>query len=1056
MNWGGLQYLFSPSILGLSVTGVGLIGIGCAVCLLIAVRVLQRRKPSPESIAATTSPDSSTGLEQYFTDVEEVREHFATLLTLPSLSKRLFVIHGVGGIGKSSLLRMFRLHSRKIGVPIALALGDEVNFPTDVLYSWARDLEGQVSLPNFASELAQYRELVDKVKTHATKEPGGTKHPNVGKAVIKGVVQGSATALGLIPGVGIPLSILLGGASDTLVDWLHGFLSKSQIDLLLDPTEQLTERFLSDLTDASARGRGSSGSGRIVLLLDTYEKLLTLDQWLAKLAQRLPPDVLLVVSGRTIPSGWAKEWPDWMTYATIKELEPMTEDIMRQLVRRYYVAQCGVEPPPEQVEAIIRFARGLPIAVTTVVQMWIQYDMKDFQAIKPRVVADLVDRLTNDIPERMRSALKAAAALRWFNLELLRAVSGADTVTDDVYAELRRFPFVRPHWRGHALHDSVREYLDESLRLEEPARHKALHARAADFFHDQGEQASGDSATEATFEELYHRVMADEEDGMRRLCASAEEFVRYQLVSQLRALVTDLANYPLQQADSQLWRDYYRARLFDLEGHRAEAMELYQIVADDERAPDRLRAYALVDWAWITRQHPDVMSGVLQRFRVLFPEPDALVEPDSKLGVALFELAELHWGQWDEMLGFLERARSFYEKINDRYWLPYSYNRLKYYYLDRGMWRQAERMQQQGLTELDKLASERERTYLRAEFLGGVAVGWIWAGQYHETEKMLREALALAERFHRVQQNMYFRRDLGLALGLQGRFEEAQHQFAKGREIGPQLDPLYEIGTRDFEAVVTLKCKGPDAAESLFASCLDERGQLVDTRTDRGMPYLLNWYGALHEQRGALNLAEERYRQCRDLREQQQWHWHAGALAGLVRIYQKREKISAVDAALSEVEAVLRQHPFAQHLASVRLSQAHLAWDRRLPGGEQGFDSALRLYQQALMYAMSYNRFLLDEVLSGEPNATPLQSIIPHCLARDAEGQLMLVALANWWGADSPPPLAPEPERIAPMPVDAPLIVLEKQVRSQEPGAGQPAQLTVIAQIHQALERARG
>jgi putative ribosome biogenesis GTPase RsgA len=69
--------------------------------------------------------DFDRELQNYFTDVEHLRELFRQWLVAPTLSKRMLVIHGVGGVGKSSLLRMFRLHCKSVGVPVALASGDE-------------------------------------------------------------------------------------------------------------------------------------------------------------------------------------------------------------------------------------------------------------------------------------------------------------------------------------------------------------------------------------------------------------------------------------------------------------------------------------------------------------------------------------------------------------------------------------------------------------------------------------------------------------------------------------------------------------------------------------------------------------------------------------------------------------------------------------------------------------------------------------------------------------------------------------------------------------------
>ena len=62
----------------------------------------------------------------------------------------------------------------------------------------------------------------------------------------------------------------------------------------------------------------------------------------------------------------------------------MTEDDMRELVRRYYATMRGGEPNPAQVEAIIRFARGLPIVVTSAVQLSVKYERRGFSSRQAR------------------------------------------------------------------------------------------------------------------------------------------------------------------------------------------------------------------------------------------------------------------------------------------------------------------------------------------------------------------------------------------------------------------------------------------------------------------------------------------------------------------------------------------------------------------------------------------------------------------------------------------------------------------------------------------------
>ena len=70
------------------------------------------------------------------------------------------------------------------------------------------------------------------------------------------------------------------------------------------------------------------------------------------------------------------------------------------------------------------------------------------------------------VPSILIPALEAAAIVRWFDQPILRAVMGLENVRD-MYNELRRFPFVRTRAEGLALHDSVREMIDENLHIQD-------------------------------------------------------------------------------------------------------------------------------------------------------------------------------------------------------------------------------------------------------------------------------------------------------------------------------------------------------------------------------------------------------------------------------------------------------------------------------------------------------------------------------------------------------------------------------------------------------------
>ena len=112
--------------------------------------------------------------------------------------------------------------------------------------------------------------------------------------------------------------------------------------------------------------------------------------------------------------------------------------------------------------------------------------------------------------------------MRWFDQPILRAVTKQEDMRD-VYNELRRFPFVRSRAEGLALHDSVREILDENLRMQDSERHAELHERAAVYFEKRLEKVTGEEAERLGLERLYHRVRADEETGINLFQEMAEE-----------------------------------------------------------------------------------------------------------------------------------------------------------------------------------------------------------------------------------------------------------------------------------------------------------------------------------------------------------------------------------------------------------------------------------------------------------------------------------------------------------------------------------------------------
>lgn len=974
---------------------------------------------------SSPSIDQDKELAEFFTDVEHLREAFKDAIAAPTLTKRLFVIHGVGGVGKSSLLRMFRLHCKGVNVPVSLASGDEAKSAVDVLVRWADDLKAdKVACPSFGKTYGHYRALQAKVEHEAGKIAGQAV-----KGATKTVIE---TAASTIPGIG-PLLGKLGGTSvEALADILlsQGF-KRPDIDLLLDPTKKLTDDFLADMTKVADRRR-------VVLMLDTFEQMTALEDWACDVAQRLPAKVLFVIAGRSLPN-WSRTWDSWQRNAYVEELKPMTEDVMRQLIQRYYATMRGGQPDPKQVEAIIAFARGLPMVVTSAVQLWVKYGVEDFQSVKAEIVANLVDRLMEGVPNALIPALEAASIVRWFDQPILRAVMKQDDVRD-VYNELRRFPFVRVRAEGLALHDAVREIMDENLRTQDSERYHGLHERAARYFEQRLTKTTSEEAGRVSLERLYHCVCADEESGISLFQEMAEELARYGLASRLRILLHEAESYTLMKENSRLWYAYYNANAAHLEGIDNVGDILEKIISS-HCAEAKLRGYALSDLGaikkrskWIFMPHGlQTLEHIVQSSNQLIPEHD----PRRLLNTINLASGYHRLDQFDISREYYGQALAIANEWGDRYVAASVHIYLADSYGREGNWQAMYACLADGFRYLPETA-KHSKTH--ADLENGFGFYSVWAGSYLEAEKRSRKLLAYKKDLGEVEL-LGPLRDLGFASGLQGKFEESESFFrqalANSQSVTQDIDP---VTVSFWGGILVWQGKWDLAKEKLHEG--------------ENIPWLCEnsyWLGRLYELTHDYAAAENAYQE-NVVKRPRRKHFLSAAITGLIRVKHAQGDYAAIPPLLTEAEQLAQQYEYNDHLASLRLTQGHIAWEGKAPTWDNGFEAALHFYQHALIYALRYNRFLLDEVLSGRPQGTPLRPIIPQCLERGEEGRQMLTALRDWWQTGINDIGTPRPDTISPIPEGIPLLQAERLAREREPGDGSP-QKSVIEQIEAALSK---
>jgi len=989
---------------------------------------------------------SDVGLQSYFTDAEYIYELFSKRLHDNTYKWRILVIHGIGGIGKSSLLRIFRLHCKRLGIPVALASGDEEKSPIEILKKWADELsKDRVKLAKFMDNYDTYISIQLKIKEKIEKQKAIRQIIDTASKTVEaasGAIIGS-TLGSIIPGIGTALGTAMGSVlgigTGALTDWLHSFLRKDEIEFVMDPANKLTNYFIEDLKKRIPVG--STGVS-IVIMLDTFEQLQSLSEWICGIVQQLPQNVLFVIAGRVEPK-WDRIWPEWIANSHIEELKPMDDKHIRELIRKY-CAYVGIdEPSSEHVDAIVRFSRGLPLVITSIIKLWkMRPDaITNFQMTKSHVIEELVDRLIENMPSKLLPAFEAVAILRWFNQSILRFMLERDDIYE-IYEELRRFPFVRIYANGLAFHEAIREIFDERLRIHDPDRHRELHERAAAYFEKRIEDNSGEDGIRFVLEQLYHKIHANESEGIRLFQEIAESFVHYRLMNNLRTLLNDVNSYDVQDQNARLWIKYYNARLKHLEGGKLEEVaKIYEDIGRHNDAEPKLRAYALCDLAGILCRPEQILartqpSITFDKVIEIINESMNTFEIDSKLVqnfVSLRTIYELQC-RWDDARLAIERMRQSCAERNDLWGVANAYFLLRWNYTITGDFNQMLAMHDIGCQTARDLLDKFPTMKIQSLF---TTLGWIQIGRYREVELNMRTVREILEKndLNTPEAESEICANLGYALGCQRKFDEAYQNFDRAFDIRKKMgDEFFVQYWKSIKGEILILDGKLDEAEALVKESLIwklERNERITISMN------LNLLGRIFELRKDWNKAIEFYKKSIELNQGNNY-LKCHAIIGLARIKYLNSEYDAAISMLKDVDELTQKYEYNDCMSFSRLISGHIAWER-----DKDFETALHYYREALICALRFNRFLLDDLLYGDE-----LSIVSKCIKNINEGRMMLIEILDWWKGNNKVERS-RPDTVCTIPEGLSLLEAERYIRMQEPGDGseQKDVISVIEQI---------
>lgn len=240
---------------------------------------------------------------------------------------------------------------------------------------------------------------------------------------------------------------------------------------------------------------------RHVLLLDAFEYLASLDEWLRNtFLPQLPDNLLIVLCGRLAPSVVWRADPGWQTLIRTTQLRNLHPDESRS-----YLTQRQL--PAEQHQAILDFTHGHPLALSLVADMFAQRDNLRFQPQSaPDIIRILLEEFVQQVPgPAHRAALEACALVRVTSESLLSEMLGMPEV-HTLFDWLRGLSFIESGRAGLFPHELAREALSADLRWRNRDWYAELHRRARNYYARSLRQRHGLEQQQIMFDYVFlHR-----------------------------------------------------------------------------------------------------------------------------------------------------------------------------------------------------------------------------------------------------------------------------------------------------------------------------------------------------------------------------------------------------------------------------------------------------------------------------------------------------------------------------------------------------------------------
>ncbi|NJC83635.1 helix-turn-helix domain-containing protein [Planosporangium mesophilum] len=231
------------------------------------------------------------------------------------------------------------------------------------------------------------------------------------------------------------------------------------------------------------------GEGAATLLLDTYEEIGGLDDWICRqVVPMLPDQTRLVILSRGQLTKVNIDWLDHQDSLDFHPLPELSDDEAKSYLRYYGLTDARAQ------QAVYAVTGGYPLLLVLARALamesggWEAIGELEHDRDRDAIARGLLDRiLREERVKSVRDVLETCSIAPWIDPGIIAAL--LEMPAGDahaLYTELARHSFVTRHPRGVALHDKLRELLQVRVKFASEARYEELRTKLATYLASKG------------------------------------------------------------------------------------------------------------------------------------------------------------------------------------------------------------------------------------------------------------------------------------------------------------------------------------------------------------------------------------------------------------------------------------------------------------------------------------------------------------------------------------------------------------------------------------------